>query len=138
MSRHGKKFCMICNPEGNGTTGIEGSGAVGRYYLQRDSKDQFQTGWISVCEYCAQDFKKYHRIEYFNGTKTSRLTDNNDPRIHGGPYEHDWQKENLVTIEIDGKLVDHLICSKCRAECYYCMKDFAPHEGCSVPDEEEK
>ena len=42
MGRHGK-----------------GSEAVGKYYLQRDCKDQFQTGWISVCECCAASFEKY-------------------------------------------------------------------------------
>lgn len=136
MSRHGKKFCMICNPEGNGTTGIEGSEAVGKYYLQRDCKDQFQTGWISVCEYCAASFEKYHRIEYFDGRiKTARLTDNKDPILHNGQYEHDWHKQNLITMEVDGRMVDHLICSKCGAECYYFMKAMAPINGCSVPDE---
>ena len=138
MSRHGKKFCMICNPDGNGSTGDVGTEAVGRYYLSRTNKDQFQSGWISVCKDCAIQTEQYYRIEYFDGNKTSRLTDNKDPRILSGPYQHNWQKENLVTIEVDGKLVDHLICSKCGAECYYFMKDLAPHEGCSVPDGEEK
>jgi hypothetical protein len=131
--RHGKKYCMICNPNGNGTTGEEGTEAVGRYLLLRESKDQYQTGWIAVCADCAETTEKYFRIEYFSGKKTERLTDNKDPRLLAGPYEHDWQKQNLVTIEVDGKLVDHLICSKCGAECYSFMKDLAPHEGCSVP-----
>jgi hypothetical protein len=138
MGRHGKKFCMICNPFGNGVKGNEGTEAVGRYYLPRESKNQYQTGWISVCEYCAQNFEKYHRIEYFSGKKTSLLTDNKDPKLHNGPYEHNWNKENLVTMEVDGRMVDHIICSKCGAECYYFMEAMAPINGCSIPDEVEK
>jgi len=136
MVRYGKKFCMICNPEGNGTTGEEGTEAVGRYYLQRTSKNQFNSGWIAVCQDCAESVEKYFRIEYFSGKHTVRLTDNKDPRIHAGLYEHDWSKQNLVTIEIDGKMVDHLICQKCGAECYYFMKALAPEDGCSIPDGE--
>ena len=132
MPRHGKKFCMLCNLYGNGSTGEEGTEAVGTYYLQRTSKDQFNTGYIAVCEYCAEQTEPYFDIEYFTGKKTERLTANKDPRIHNGPYEHDWSKQNLITLEVDGRLVDHLICNKCGAECYYFMKAIAPHDGCSV------
>jgi hypothetical protein len=134
MVRHGKKFCMICNPEGNGSTGMEGTEAIGRYYLQRASKNQFNSGWIAVCSGCAEATEKYFRIEYFNGAKTVRLTDNKDPRLFAGPYEHHWEKQNLVTMEIEGKAVDHLICSKCGAGCYFFMRAIAPHDGCKVPD----
>jgi hypothetical protein len=126
---------MICNPEGNGTTGNEGTEAVGRYYLQRQMKDQFNTGWIAVCEDCAESIEQYFRIERFNGKKTVRLTDNKDPRLFAGPYVHDWSKQNLVTTEVDGKAVDHLICSKCGAECYFFMRALAPEFGCSIPDD---
>lgn len=139
MGRHGKKFCMICNPYGNGSKGTPGTEAIGRYYLKRETPNQFQTGWIAVCEDCAIRTEKYYEIEYFDGRKQSRLTDNNDTRIHSGRYEHDWQKENLVTIEVDGKMVDRLICSKCGAEYYRSsMKDKFPRYGCSINDEEEK
>jgi len=50
--RHGKKFCMVCNPNGNGITGEEGSEAVGRYYLQRTSKVDGKMVDHLVCEKC--------------------------------------------------------------------------------------
>jgi hypothetical protein len=135
MSRHGMKYCIVCNPNGNGSTGHPGIEAVGKYYNQRTSKDQYHTGWLPVCKQCAEEFSPYHRIEYFNGTKTVRLTDNKDPKINAGPYVHDWQKENLVTLEVDGKLVDKLVCSKCGAVGYFFMIAMAPEFGCSVPSD---
>lgn len=133
MPRHGKKFCMICNPEGNGIEGMKGTEAVGTYFLKRTSNNQFNSGHIAVCEYCSKQTEPYFKIDYFSGERTVRLTENKDPRIHAGTYEHDWSKQNLVTIEVDGKMVDHLICNKCGAECYYFMKALAPDRGCSIP-----
>jgi hypothetical protein len=126
---------MICNPEGNGSTGCEGTEAVGVYYLERTERHQFNSGWIAVCSDCAESVERYFRVEYFSGKKTERLTDNKDPRIRAGPYVHDWHKENLVTLEVDGKLVDKLVCSKCGAVGYFFMRGMAPEFGCSVPSD---
>jgi hypothetical protein len=126
---------MICNPEGNGSTGCEGTEAVGVYYLERTGRNQFNSGWIAVCSDCSESIERYFRVEYFSGKKTERLTDNKDPRIRSGPYVHDWHKENLVTLEVDGKLVDKLVCSKCGAVGYFFMRGMAPEFGCSVPSD---
>ena len=126
---------MICNPGGNGSNGEEGTEAIGRYFLKKESRHQYNSGWISVCKDCAESTERYFRIEYFSGAKTIRLTDNKDPKISAGPYVHDWGKQNLITLEVDGKLVDHLVCSKCGAECYFFMRALAPEYGCSIPDD---
>ena len=133
--RHGKKFCMICNPDGNGTRGIAGTEAVGRYYNQKIGRRQFQTGWIAVCEDCAEIIPSDFAVEYFDGRKSKEQQKmNSDPRICAGPYNHDWSKDNLVTMEVEGKLVDHCICSKCGAEGYWFGAPFAPNPGCTIPD----
>jgi len=137
MPKHGRKFCLICNPEGNGSNGCEGTEAVGVYYLERTERNQFNSGWIAVCTDCADMIEKYFRVDYFSGETTKRLTDNKDPKILAGPYEHNWDKLNLITIEIEGKAVDHLKCSKCGAEYYHRFMQEVPREGCSVPGDTE-
>lgn len=140
MGRHGKKFCMICNPYGNGSAGTPGTEAVGRYYLKRETSDQFQTGWISICNNCVDTILNTdYKIEFFNGLVSGGKKEiNTDPRINAGPYDHNWSKDNLVTMEIDGKLVDHCVCGKCGAEGYWFGAPFAPLKGCSIPDGEDK
>ena len=135
MPRHGMKFCIVCNPDGNGSTGEPGTEAVGKYYNERTEKSQCHTGWLPVCKQCAEDFEHVRSIKYFDGTQSWKLTDNKDPLINAGGYLHDWHKENLITLEVDGRLVDKCVCSKCGAVGYYFMKAFAPEYGCSISSE---
>ncbi len=137
MGRHGMKYCIICNPEGNGSHGIEGTEAVGKYFNEKTNNNQLQTGWLPVCARCAKDFVDIFPIIFFDGTKTKVKKMNDDPRINSGSYEHDWSKDNLVTMEIDGMLVDHCVCSKCGAEGHWFGAPFAPKKGCSVPDSQD-
>jgi len=58
MGRHGLKYCLLCNPDGNGTSGEDGTEAIGKYYLPKD-------GWIPVCEGCARTVDKYYDVEPF-------------------------------------------------------------------------
>jgi hypothetical protein len=136
MGRHGKKFCMICNPFGNGSRGMPGTEAVGVYYLPK-GKNQMIYGNISVCENCANSTSPYFKVTYFDGAERKppiSLLSNSDPKIKSGIYHHKWDKMSLVGIEIDGNIVDHYKCLKCGAEGYWRLADFTPDCGCSIPD----
>lgn len=132
---------MICNPEGNGSTGKEGTEAVATYFLSKSSSLGAVTGNIPVCEGCAETVSPFFDIVYFDG-RVSKLPpnalSNPDPKINSGIYSHDWEKLSLMGIEVEGKVVDQYKCKKCGAEGYWTLADFLPESGCSSPSEQEE
>jgi len=113
MPRHGKDYCMLCNPYGNGTSGEEGTEAIGWYYLPPGtSKNQDFSGEIPVCKWCAYTVETVgFEVKPIEG----RHEDHEffQERVGDESCNHDWEKESLVT-EVGG--YDKMKCLKCGAE----------------------
>ena len=115
MGRHGLQYCLLCNPFGNGTSGTDGTEAIGKYYLENiPGTDQHTTGWHAVCEPCA-------KMAENQGYEVLPLKDTEDHPFFEGDDEMDeevthdcenpsWTKESLVT-EKEG--FDWVKCDKC-------------------------
>jgi hypothetical protein len=82
------KKCTFCGPE---------VPAVGKYFLPRHAG--CESGWMAVCDTCAETFKVYHHIQYFE-----------PPAVDGNACPHEWDKKSLVT-QPGG--YDAMICKKC-------------------------
>lgn len=111
--RHGMRYCMICNPDGNGTRGEPGTEAIGKYCLGR-GPSQAASGWIPVCENCAETVKPYHKVTFFDARNRESGTKNRQETCQ--TCQHDWYKANLVTLEDDEGLYDQWRCEKCGLE----------------------
>lgn len=118
MGRHGMKYCLLCNPYGNGLTGYKGTEAVAKYYLPPDSADgQATSGWIPICEGCIAPIKQYFKVILLTGEEIVNGKERmNQELLHGGQYNHAWEKQNLVTQKDPRGMYDLLKCKKCGAE----------------------
>lgn len=100
------KYCLLCNPDGNGIDGEEGTEAVAKYYLKKRS-GQAYSGWIPVCKFCASNIKNVgFEIIYFD--KKNKIEETYNCNCI-------FRKKNLVTSN-DGDLRDIWKCEKCGRE----------------------
>ena len=88
MARRNLKQCTFCGPD---------VPSVGKYFLPR--RAGCESGWIAVCDTCANTFKVYHSIQYF-GAQVVIAKD----------CQHVWNKKSLVT-QPGG--YDKMICDRC-------------------------
>jgi hypothetical protein len=126
------KYCLLCNPDDNGTRGEQGTNAVAKYYLPQ-GPNQISSGWIPVCLSCADSVKQYYTICNFDGTDYIFQDGEEEIDINSGPYKHDWGKTNLVTQEDSkGRFFDLMECSKCGGQTKrYGLGQDLSNKGCS-------
>jgi hypothetical protein len=127
------KFCMLCNPWGNGTRGDEGTEAVAKYYLP-PHLSQNGSGWIPVCAGCTHVVREFEIVPLDHAKDhpcwaKQREDAERETAMRSGPYDHDWRKDNLVT-QPDGG--DFWKCEKCGLRVKFFMGQGRPDRGCTV------
>jgi protein-arginine kinase activator protein McsA len=100
------KECTLCKGEGINKP------AIGKYYLPK-APGQFQSGWIAVCEGCAEMVSRYFDVERYDGIKPdqkaiSKICTNGEP--------HKWHKISLVTQSDKHGMYDLWSCDICGME----------------------
>lgn len=113
MGRHGMSYCLLCNPFGNGSSGTDGTEAIGKYYLpDYPGEDQHSTGWHGVCEICADMVENQgFAVEPLPGHEDHDFFQPEpSPDMEDACDSHDWHKESLVT-ESEG--YDIVRCTAC-------------------------
>lgn len=106
-------YCLLCNPFDNGSSGSEGTEAIGKYYLPNiRGQDQHTTGWHGVCEWCAKMVEgQGYVVEPLPGSEDHQFFQSDDDvDLKDACDSHDWHKESLVT-ESEG--YDIVRCTVC-------------------------
>lgn len=138
------EVCIMCVGDSYGRRDMvvgfddmEAIKAVGRYFLARH-REGFSPGdpwgWMPVC---ADDVPVVKRLGYpvepLKGFENHRVFKKMKPITSDGPYDHDWEKRELVTNE-DGTNTWH--CIKC-GDVYVqhgIFMDDRPDEGCHIKE----
>lgn len=113
MPRHGMKYCLLCNPHGNGTSGEEGTEAIGKYYVENiPGTDQHTTGWHGVCGPCARSvMRQGHEVTPLDGYEDHPVfADEEDEDVHHECEDPSWTKVSLVTEDAG---FDWVECDEC-------------------------
>lgn len=115
MPRHGMQYCLLCNPFGNGTSGEEGTEAIGKYYVENQrGVDQHTTGWHGVCPSCARDMMNTGRnVIPLDGHEDHPVFADQGDEEESVEHECEdpsWTKVSLVT-EDEG--FDWVECDEC-------------------------
>lgn len=100
MPRHGLKYCLFCNPFGNGTTGDPGTEAIGKVYVENEpGVDQHTTGWHAFCAYCAERFipNNFADPQPLEGHEDHPVFGNDTEEIRHACEDPEWAKQSLVT-----------------------------------------
>lgn len=115
MPRHGMQYCLLCNPFGNGTSGEDGTEAIGKYHVENQrGVDQHTTGWHGLCPPCARSMMRAgHNVIPLDGHENHPVF--SDSEGEDETVEHDcdnpsWTKHSLVTE--DGGF-DWVRCDEC-------------------------
>lgn len=111
--RRSMDYCLVCNPEWNGSYGKEGTEAIAKHKVKNyPGEDQFFTGWQGLCEKCARSFKNTNKkIQPLPGFEEHGLFD--DSNEWNGVHDCEnptWEKFSLVTE--DGGF-DWVQCKEC-------------------------
>ncbi|MCK4544879.1 hypothetical protein KAU43_05020 [candidate division WOR-3 bacterium] len=137
MGRHGMKYCLLCNPDGNGIKGDTGTEAIGKYFLEKEP-NQCTNGWIPVCEYCISTVPFYVSPlpKAKNHPYWVKIKENEEleKKLSGGSFKHDWDKVNLITKRDSSGLYDLRKCTKCGLEIKWRGLGCPADNGCTVED----
>jgi len=91
------QYCLICNPDGNGTSGEDGTEAIAKYYVENiQDKDQITTGWHALCEGCTEYLQGTVDITPLDGHENHPLF-SDDADVTHECDDPTWTKESLVT-----------------------------------------
>lgn len=112
MPRHGMQYCLLCNPFGNGTSGSEGTEAIGKYYVENiPGEDQHTTGWHGVCEMCAKMvMNQGYEVTPLDGYEDHPVFADIEEDVEHECDDPSWTKASLVT-ESEG--FDWVQCDDC-------------------------